>query len=66
MAYTLNDVLNAILAGIQDVLYYVFQTIADNASTIATVVVTGILGYGIVKFGSNILRNVSGFVRGLF
>jgi len=66
MAYTLNDVLNAILTGIQDTLYYVFKTIADNASTIAVVVVTGILGLGIVKFGSNILRNVSGFVRGLF
>jgi len=66
MAYTLNDVLNAILTGIQDTLYNIFSTIANNAEIIATVVVVGMLGYGIVRFGSNILRNVSGFVRGLF
>jgi hypothetical protein len=30
------------------------------------VVVVGILGYGIVKFGSGILRGVTGFVKGLF
>jgi hypothetical protein len=66
MAYTLNDVMNAILTGIQDTLYYIFKTIADNANVIATVVVVGIMGYGIVKFGSGILRGVTGFVKGLF
>jgi len=65
MAYTLNDVLNAILTGIQDTLYHIFSTIANNAEIIATVVVVGMLGYGIVRFGSNILRSVTGFVRGL-
>jgi hypothetical protein len=66
MAYTLNDVMTAILTGIQDTLYYIFKTVADNAETVATVVVVGILGYGIVKFGSGILRGVTGFVKGLF
>jgi len=66
MSYTLNDVMNAILGGIQDTLYYIFKTLADNAQTVATVVVVGVLGYGIMKFGSGLLRNVTGFVRGLF
>jgi hypothetical protein len=66
MSYSLNDVMAAILGGIQDTLYYIFKTIADNAQTIATVVVVSVMGYGIMKFGTGLLRSVTGFVRGLF
>ena len=64
--YTLSDVMQNILTAIQDILGEVAKTIAENASTIATVIVVGGLATMMVKYGSKIFRGVSGFFKGLF
>ena len=64
--YTLADVMQNILTAIQDILGEVAKTIAENASTVATVIVVGGLATMMVKYGSKIFRGVSGFFRGLF
>ena len=66
MSYTLSDVLEKILAAIQDTLYYIADAIAANASTIATVVVVGGLSLAIARYGSRIFRGILGWVRGFF
>lgn len=66
MAYTLADVLNAMLTGIQDILGNVATAIADNASVIASIIVIGGLVFGVVRFGTAALRRVTGLVTGLF
>lgn len=63
MAYTLTDILNAILTAIQDVLGNIATSIADNASVIASVVVLGGLIFGVVRFGSTALRRVMDLTR---
>lgn len=62
---SLSDVLTAILGGIQTVLYEIATSIADNASTIATVVVVGAMAFMVMRFGSRILRGAMGWLRGL-
>ena len=66
MAYTLTDVLNAMLTGIQDILGNVATAIADNASVIASLIVLGGLIFGVVRFGSSAIRRITGMVSGLF
>lgn len=66
MAYSLNDVLNAILTGIQDTLYYIASAIAENAQVIATVVVVGAIAFGVMTFGTRVFRGVTSWVRGFF
>lgn len=63
--YTLADVLNNILAAIQDTLYYISKAIADNANAIATALVVGALAFAMVRIGGRVWRGVSGFLRGL-
>jgi len=65
MAYTLQDILNAILTAVQDVLGNVATAIADNAGVIATLIVMGMLVLGVVRFGSGIFRGVTGWIRGI-
>jgi len=66
MAYALTDVLNALMTGIQDTLYYIASAIADNAQVIATVVVVGALAFIVMRFGTRIFRGVTGWLGGLF
>lgn len=66
MSYTLADVLDRVLAALQDALYYIADAIASNASTIATVIVIGGLAYLIMRYGTRIFRGVTGWIRGLF
>jgi len=66
MSYTLSDVLDKVLAAIQDTLYYIADAIATNASTIATVVVVGSLAFVMARYGSRIFRGILGWVRGIF
>ena len=62
MAYTLSDVLNAFLTGVQDVLGNIATAIADNAGVIATFVVLGMLTFAFVRYGSRIVRGVTGWI----
>jgi cobalamin synthase len=64
--YTLPEVLTNILTALQDILYYVSSTIAENASVIATVVVIGAIAFMVMRYGSRIFRGVTGWIRGLF
>ncbi len=64
--YTLADVLTNILTALQDVLYYVSNAIAENASVIATVVVIGAIAFLVMRYGSRIFRGVTSWLRGLF
>lgn len=64
--YTLADVMTNILTAIQDILGSIASTIAENAGTIATVMVVGGLAMVMVRYGSRIFRGFSGFFRGLF
>lgn len=66
MAYTLAEVLTNILNALQDILYYVSTSIADNASVIATVVVVGAIAFLVMRYGSRIFRGLTGWLRGLF
>lgn len=66
MSYTLSDVLDKVLAAIQDTLYYIADAIATNASTIATVVVVGSLAFAVMRYGGRIFRGIAGWVRGIF
>jgi len=64
--YTLAEVLTQILTALQDILYYVASAIAENASTIATVVVIGAIAFLVMRYGTRIFRGVTGWLRGLF
>jgi cobalamin synthase len=64
--YTLADVLTNILTALQDILYYVANAIAENASVIATVVIIGAIAFLVMRYGSRIFRGVTGWLRGLF
>jgi cobalamin synthase len=64
--YTLADVLTNILTALQDILYYVANAIAENASVVATVVVIGAIAVLVMRYGSRIFRGVTGWLRGLF
>jgi len=66
MAYTLQDILNAILTAVQDVLGNVASAIADNASVIASIVVLGALTFMVVRYGSSIFRRLTGWLGALF
>ena len=66
MSYTIADVLNKILAALQDTLYYIADAIASNASVIATVVVIGGLAYGITRYGRRIFGEVVRAFRAFF
>ena len=65
MTYTLGDVLNAFLTGVQDVLGNIAQAIADNAGVIGTFVVLGLLTFAIARYGGRIIRAVTGWVGAL-
>jgi hypothetical protein len=64
--YTLADVLTNILTALQDILYYVANAIAENASVIATVVIIGAIAFIVMRYGSRIFRGVTSWLRGLF
>lgn len=64
--YTLAEVLTNILTALQDILYYVSQSIADNASVIATVVVIGAIAMLVMRYGSRVFKGVTGWLKGLF
>jgi len=66
MAYTLADVLNSLLSAVQDILGNIAHAIADNAGIIAQILVLGGLVYGVVRFGGDAIRRITGVVRGLF
>jgi len=65
MAYNINDILNAILTAIQDILGNIAQAIADNASVIATLIVVGGLTYAVVRYGTRLFRSVTGWLGAL-
>jgi hypothetical protein len=62
---SLADILTSILNAIQTILAEVATAIADNAGVIASVVVTGFIAFAVMKFGSKMLRGVTGWFRGL-
>jgi len=62
---SLADVLTQILSAIQTILYEVATGIANNASTLATVVVLGAIAFLVMRFGSRMFRGVMGWFRGL-
>jgi len=64
--YTLADVLTNILTALQDILYYISNVIAENASVIATVVVIGAIAFIVMRYGSRIFRGVTTWLRGFF
>jgi predicted PurR-regulated permease PerM len=63
---SLADILTSVLNAIQTIIGEVVNAIADNASVIATAVVLGGLAFLMFRFGSKLLRNVTGWFRGLF
>jgi len=63
---SLADTLTNILNAIQTILYEVTKAISDNAGVIATVVVLGGLAFIFMRYGTNILRSVGTWFRGLF
>jgi len=66
MAYTLTDVMNSLLTAVQEILGNIAQAIVDNAAVIAQIIVIGGLVFGVVRFGSSVVRRITGFARGLF
>lgn len=63
--YTLAEVLTNILTALQDILYYVSSSIAENAQVIATVVVIGAIAFMVMRYGTRVFRGVMGWLRGL-
>jgi len=66
MTYTLNDILNSVMTAIQDILGNAASVIADNAETIATLVVLGGLTASVVRYGTGIFRRITGWIGALF
>lgn len=65
-AYTLSDIMSSILTAIQNILGEVANVLAENATTIATVLVLGGLAYVMVRQGGRIFRGVGRFLSALF
>jgi len=63
---SLSDVLNSIMNTIVTVLQNVINVISQNASTIATLLVTGGLVFLVVRYGRRIFSGISDLLRGLF
>jgi predicted PurR-regulated permease PerM len=63
---SLSDVLNSIMNTIVTVLQNVVNVISQNASTIATLLVTGGLVFLVVRYGRRIFSGISDLLRGLF
>jgi len=63
---TLGDVLNSIMNTIVQVLSNVVNVIAQNAGTIATILVIGGLVFVTVRYGKRIFAGISDFLKGLF
>jgi len=63
---SLSDVLNSIMNTIVTILQNVINVISQNASTIATLLVTGGLVYLVVRYGRRIFSGISDLLRGLF
>jgi len=64
--YTLGDVLNNVLAALQDIMYYITAAIAQNAQVVATALVVGALVVAFWRYGGRIFRGITGWLRGLF
>jgi len=64
--YTMADVMTSLLTAIQDILGEVMTVIAQNAPTIATVLVIGGLAFLLVRYGTRIFRGIVGFFRAMF
>jgi len=62
---SLAEILTSVLNAIQTILGSVATAIADNAGVIATLVVTGFIAFAVMRFGSRMLRGVTGWFRGL-
>lgn len=65
-AFTVGDILNAILGALQDVIGYIATAIAENAQVIAQVIVLGSLVAAVGMVGYRAFRRFSGWLRGLF
>jgi predicted PurR-regulated permease PerM len=63
---SLSDVLNNIMNTIVTILQNVVNVISQNASTIATLLVTGGLVFLVVRYGRRIFSGISDLLRGLF
>lgn len=63
---SLADILDSILQAVQTVIYQVSNAIAQNAGVIATVVVTGMLTYVLVRYGTRLFRGVTSIFRAMF
>lgn len=64
MAY-LADVLTAVLDGVVAVLSAVATAIAENATTIGTLIIMGALIGLVITTGSRLFRSISGWFRAL-
>ncbi|OYT26591.1 MAG: hypothetical protein B6U97_03470 [Candidatus Altiarchaeales archaeon ex4484_96] len=62
---SLATILENILNAIQTILGEIAETIAENASVIATMIVLGGLAFALMRYGGRLLRGVSGWFRGL-
>jgi len=63
---SLADVLSQILSAIQTILYEVATAIANNASTLATVLVLGAIAFVVMRYGSRMFRGIMTWFRGFF
>jgi hypothetical protein len=62
---SIADILNNILTAINSVIGAIATAIADNASTIGTVLIVGALAFSVMKLGQKVFGGLSGWFRGL-
>jgi hypothetical protein len=65
-SYSLADIMANILAAIQNIIGEVAKVLAENAGTIATVVIIGGVAMLLWRYGSRIFSGISGMFRRFF
>lgn len=63
---SIGDILNSILSAVQGVIGAVATAIADNASTIGTVLILGALIVAVMSIGRKSLGGITSWFRGMF
>jgi len=66
MTYSLSDIVNMIIGAVKDILGSIAAKISENTDLIAEAVVLGALTYGVVRYGSNVFRSITGMLSGFF
>ncbi len=64
--YTLADIMSNILTAIENIIGEVAKVLAENAGTVATVVVIGGVAMLLWRYGSRIFSGISGMFRRFF